>query len=77
MKPSQEKMEVTRNPIWPKLEETVKNWMDDVLSSIDQWTQTLHEELNVMLEEKQLGLHAVTMSPGMLTKNFHEELNET
>jgi hypothetical protein len=66
-----------RNSIWSKLEETVKNRKDDMLSFIDQGTQRLREELNVMFEEKQLGLQAVTMSPDMRTKNFHEEFDET
>jgi hypothetical protein len=35
MKIDQEKMEVTISSIWSELKETIKNWLEDALSSVD------------------------------------------
>lgn len=52
----QEKMEATINSIWSELEETIKNWLENDLASVDQLIQSLSEELVVKVEEMQLGL---------------------
>jgi hypothetical protein len=48
---SQEIMEATINSIQSELEETIKNRVEDVLSSVDQATQRLHKELDMKIEE--------------------------
>jgi hypothetical protein len=59
-----------------ELEETIKNWVEDVLSSVNKRTQNLCEELNVKIEEMQLGLQAVMMSLIADTmKDIHEDLD--
>jgi hypothetical protein len=62
------------NPIQSKMEETIKNWVEDVLVSVDQWTQGLCEEVSAKIEETQLALQAV-MSLNMQTKSLYEEFS--
>jgi hypothetical protein len=38
---SQENTETAANSILPELEETMKNQVEDVLASVNQWTQDL------------------------------------
>jgi hypothetical protein len=47
-------MEVVINSICSKLEEAIKNWVDDVLSSVDWWTQYLYKELYMKIEGARL-----------------------
>jgi hypothetical protein len=53
---SHEKIEATINSIQFKLEETIKDWAEADLESVDQWNQGLCKELNMKIEETQLGL---------------------
>jgi hypothetical protein len=53
---SQEKMEAPINSIESELEGAIKDRVENVLVSVDQWTHGLCEELNVKIEETQLGL---------------------
>jgi hypothetical protein len=39
-----------------ELEETTKNWVKVVLSSVEKQTKSLHEEFNVKIKETQLDL---------------------
>jgi hypothetical protein len=39
------KVETAINSFWSKPEETIKNRMEDILASVDQWTQGLCEEV--------------------------------
>jgi hypothetical protein len=71
---SQEKMEVAVSFVWYRLEETIKNPVEDALASVDQWTQGLLEELNVKVEEMQLGLQT---SLDMWTQSLCEEIADT
>jgi hypothetical protein len=74
MKGNQEKMETAINFIQYKLEETIKTLVEDALASVDQWTQGLHEELNLQREETQLELQT---SPHMGTQSLHKETDDT
>jgi hypothetical protein len=47
----QEKMEVVLNSIQSELEETIKQWVEDILVSVDQWTWSLCEELIEKIEQ--------------------------
>jgi BMFP domain-containing protein YqiC len=62
---SQEMMEAAINSIQSELEETIKNQMDNVLSSVNQWTQGIRKELNTKIEEMQLSLQTVMTSLNM------------
>jgi predicted transposase YdaD len=63
-------METAINSIGFELDETIKNRVEDVLASVNQWTQDLHKEFNVKTEETHLGLLAVTRPQGRAsTKN--------
>jgi hypothetical protein len=48
---NQEKIEVTINSIQSKLKETIRNWAEDILLSINQWTRGLHKECTVKIEK--------------------------
>jgi heme exporter protein D len=48
---SEEKMEAMINAIWFKIGETIKNLVEDILSSVNQQTQGLREEHNKKIEE--------------------------
>jgi uncharacterized protein YqgV (UPF0045/DUF77 family) len=50
VKADQKKMEAAISFILSELEETMKNRVEDVLSSADQWRQDLREELNAKIE---------------------------
>jgi hypothetical protein len=67
-------MEAAINSIQSKLEETIKNMVENILAFVDQWTQDLSKELNVKTEDSQLGLQAMTMSFDVLTKSLCEEV---
>jgi hypothetical protein len=56
IKASQENMEVSITSIHDELEETIRNWVADVLVSVNQQTQGLHEEIDKMMEQTQLAL---------------------
>jgi hypothetical protein len=58
----QEKMEAAINSIQSELEETIKQWVEDVLVSVDQGTWSLCEELIEKIEQTQSSLQAVTIS---------------
>jgi BMFP domain-containing protein YqiC len=53
---SQEKTEAAVNSVQAELEETIKHWMEDILTSVDQQTQGLHKELDATIGETQLEL---------------------
>jgi hypothetical protein len=74
MKAGHENMEAARNSIWSKLDKTIKNRVEDILSCVDQQTQGLYEVLNVKIEELQLGLQ---MSLDMWTGRLCEEIADT
>jgi hypothetical protein len=63
-------MEAAISSIWFELEETIRNWMENVLASVDQGTQGLSEEIVVKVEETQLGLQTVMTSFDMHTKKL-------
>jgi hypothetical protein len=69
-----ENMEAMINSILPKLEDTIKNWPEDMVLSVDQWTQGLCKEFYVKIVEMQLGLQAITISslcgPRTSTRNL-------
>jgi hypothetical protein len=48
--------------VWSKLEETIRSEVEDGLSSVDQQTQDLSEELNRKNEQTQSGLQGVAIS---------------
>jgi gas vesicle protein len=62
IKVGQENMESAINSIWSKLQETIKNQVEEILSSVDQWTHSLHKELNVKIKEMQPDLQTVMTS---------------
>jgi hypothetical protein len=51
-----DKMEAATSFIRSEPEEAMKNWADDILSSVNQWTWASCEELNPKIEETQLCL---------------------
>jgi translation elongation factor EF-G len=55
----QEKMEAAVHSIRSELEETVKHWVEDVLSCVNQKTQGFHKELIEKIDETQVTLQAV------------------
>jgi hypothetical protein len=65
---SQENMEAAISSIQSKIGETIKNPVEDILSSVDQWTQGLCQEHNKKIEETQLDLQAEM-------KDLHKELD--
>jgi hypothetical protein len=65
-------MEAAINSILSELKETIKNCVEDVLVSVDQWTQGPSKELDVKIEETELVLQT---SLDMQTKNLCEEFN--
>jgi hypothetical protein len=66
-------MEATINTIRSELEETIKNWVEYILASVNQQTQGLCEELNTKIEEMHLGLQT---SLNTWTENFCMEIEE-
>jgi hypothetical protein len=50
----QEKMGASVSSNWSELKRDHKNRVEDFLSSVEQWTQDLCEELNAKTEETQL-----------------------
>lgn len=51
MRINQEKIEAAINSIQSKLKETIRDWVEDILSSVNQWTQVLHKECSVKTEK--------------------------
>lgn len=47
---SQKEMETRINFIQSKLEEAIRNWVEDSLLSVHWWTQDLCKELNTKIE---------------------------
>lgn len=60
------------HPIQSKMEETIKNWVEDALVSVYQWTLGLCEELSAKIEKTHLTLQAL-MTLNMQTKSLYEE----
>jgi hypothetical protein len=52
----QEKMEAAIHSIQFKLEETIKHWVEDILSRVEQKTQGLYKELTEKIDETQVDL---------------------
>jgi CRISPR/Cas system CMR subunit Cmr6 (Cas7 group RAMP superfamily) len=71
LKNGQEEMKVMTSSIQPELEETIKQRVEDNLSSVDQWTQGLRKELKEKIEQTQLGLQT---SFDMRTRDLREEI---
>lgn len=65
---SQGKRGAATSSIRSELEEAMKNWVGDFLSSVNQWTWDTREKLKAKIKETQLCLQAVT-------KDLHKELN--
>jgi formamidopyrimidine-DNA glycosylase len=77
---SQAKTEGIISSIRSRLEETMKNRMEDAMLSVYQRTKGLREECNGKIEESRLGLCAVTSSliaDTMIFTSVHEDLNLT
>jgi hypothetical protein len=68
-----ESMQTGTKSIHSKLEETIKNQLGNILASVSQWTQDLWKELNVKIEEMDLGLQTVTMFHDTWTKIIYKE----
>jgi RNase adaptor protein for sRNA GlmZ degradation len=73
----QEKMEATVHSIRSEVEETIKHWVEDFLSCVDQKTQGLRKELTEKIGETQVDLQAIRMSIDMRTKSFLETITDT
>jgi hypothetical protein len=58
------------NPIRSKLEQTIKNRVEDVGASVDQWIQGIRKEMDEKTEEKQRDLQKVKKSLDMRTKGL-------
>jgi hypothetical protein len=58
----QEKMEALVHFLRSELEETIKHWVEDILSCVDQNTQGLHKELTEKIVETQVDLHPIRTS---------------
>jgi hypothetical protein len=58
---SQEKLEAVINSIWSQLKETIINWVEDFLSSVNQNKQSLHEDMADTKKE----LHEADMHSSM------------
>jgi hypothetical protein len=54
VKDNPESMELATKFIWSELEETIRSRVEEVLLSVDQRIQGLHEELNVKIKETRL-----------------------
>jgi hypothetical protein len=67
-------MKATINSIQSELEQTIKNLVEDILTSINQQTKCLHEELHMKMEEKQVELKT---SLDMWTRNLCKEVADT
>jgi hypothetical protein len=52
----QEKIKAAIHSILPKLEETIKHRVEDVLSCVDQKTQGLRKELTEKIDQTQVDL---------------------
>jgi 4-hydroxyphenylpyruvate dioxygenase-like putative hemolysin len=65
------------NNIRCKLEETIKNQMENVLVSVDRQTQGLLEELNKEIEETQRHLQLVITSIDRWTRSFKDDIMDT
>jgi hypothetical protein len=58
----QEKTESLINSNQSELEETIKQWVEGILVSVNQWTWSLYEGLTKKIEQTQSSLQAVTTS---------------
>jgi gas vesicle protein len=67
IKTSLEEMKTTTNSIQSKLEDTIKNHAEDVLSSVNQ-------QLKEKVEETNLGLQTAMTSLNMQTKSLCEKI---
>jgi hypothetical protein len=56
IKCSQKETKATIGFVWPHLEETIKNRVEDVLPFVDQQTQSPRKELDARIGETQLEL---------------------
>jgi hypothetical protein len=74
---NQEKMEAAIHSIWSELGETIKHWVKDVLSCVNQKMQGLHEELTKKIAETQVDLQAIRTSVAMQTKSLLEAITNT
>jgi hypothetical protein len=70
----QEKMAAMINTIQSKLEQIIRNRVEDVLVSVNQWTQGLDKEFSAKNEKTQVVLRSV-MSLDMQTKSPNEEFS--
>lgn len=57
MRASYETIEITVTSVQFYLEETIKDWAEDILTSVDQQTQGLYKKINSKTGESQLGFH--------------------
>jgi uncharacterized membrane-anchored protein YjiN (DUF445 family) len=73
----QEKMEAAIHSIWSELGETIKHWVEDVLSCVDQKIQGLHKELTETIYETQVDLQAIRTSVDMQTESLLEAITNT
>jgi (p)ppGpp synthase/HD superfamily hydrolase len=74
---SQKNMDAAINSIRSELEKTIKNRMEDILATVGQGAQGLHEEVNAKPEETKPGSHGVTLTFHMSTKNLRKETEDT
>jgi hypothetical protein len=70
-------MEAVIHFIWFELEETVKHWVEDVLSCVDQKMWYLRWEPTEKIDETQVDLQVVKTSFVMRMKNLQETLADT
>jgi hypothetical protein len=63
--------------IWTELEETIKHWVEDILSCVNQETQGLRWELTKKIDETQVDFQAVKTSLYMWMKSLQETLADT
>jgi DNA anti-recombination protein RmuC len=58
-----------------QLQETINNEVEGVLATVDQRTQSLHEELTTEIQEIWQGIQAMMSSVNKQTRSLCEELN--
>jgi 2-hydroxy-3-keto-5-methylthiopentenyl-1-phosphate phosphatase len=70
-------MQATIHFIRSKLEENIKQQLEDAVSCVNQKTQGLHKELTEKIDETQVDLQAIRSSVDMRTKSLLETITDT
>jgi hypothetical protein len=70
-------MEAAICSIRSELEETIKHWLEDILSCVDQKTQGLHKELTKKFDKTHVDFQAIKTSIDTRTNSLLKTITDT